>query len=315
VAFGLIRMIPGDPVLNLLGERGGSEEVIQEMRAAFGLDRSLPEQYGLFVLRAAQGDLGSSIMSRRPVLEEFTERFAATFELALVALFIAIGLGLPLGVIAATNRNGWLDYTVMTASLIGYSMPIFWWGLILIMFLSVQLGVLPVSGRISVEHDVSPWTGLMLIDVWWSTEPLAAFRSALHHLILPGFVLGTVPLATIARMTRSSLLEVLGDDYIRTAKAKGLSQSRVVVVHGLRNALIPVVTVIGLMVGALITGAVLTETIFSWPGLGRWMVQSVLQRDYPVIQGGLLLIASLVMTVNLVVDLLYLWVNPRLRGA
>lgn len=315
ISFALIRMIPGDPVLLMIGERGASPEVLAEMRAAYGLDKSLPVQYGVFVGNALKGDLGTSITSSRPVMEEFTERFTATLELGVVALILAIVIGLPLGVLAAVKRNSLFDYSLMTTSLIGYSMPIFWWGLILILIFSVQLGWTPVAGRMDVMFDVPHWTGFYLIDVWKSSEAWPAFKSAVSHLILPSIALGTIPLATIARMTRSSMLEVLGEDYMRTARAKGLSRTRVIFLHGLRNALVPVITVIGLMAGTIVTGAVLTETIFSWPGIGLWLVDSVRQRDYPVIQSGILLIATIIIVVNLVVDLAYAWANPRLRGS
>ncbi|HVK60911.1 MAG TPA: ABC transporter permease subunit [Bdellovibrionales bacterium] len=314
VAFALIRMIPGDPVLVLLGERGGSPEVVEQIRASYGLDKPIITQYLVFVGNALKGDFGNSITSGLPVMEEFTERFSATVELGFVALLLATLVGLPLGVLAAVRRNSIFDYSFMTASLIGYSMPIFWWGLILILFFSVQLGWTPVSGRIDVAFDIPRWSGFYLIDVWRSDDSWNAFRSSLAHLILPAIALGTIPLAVIARMTRSSMLEVLGEDYMRTAKAKGLNRARIIFIHGLRNALVPVITVIGLMAGTIVTGAVLTETIFSWPGIGRWLVDSVLQRDYPVIQSGILLIATIVIVVNLVVDLAYAWANPRLRG-
>jgi dipeptide transport system permease protein len=215
-------------------------------------------------------------------------------------------------VLAAVKRNTVADYAVMGISLTGYSMPIFWWALLLILFFSVQLGWTPVSGRISVEFDVPATTGFLLLDAWRSGEP-GALRSAISHLILPSVALGTIPLAVIARMTRSSMLEVLREDYVRTARAKGLSRLRVIVVHALRNALIPVITVIGLQVGLLLSGAILTETIFSWPGVGNWLVHGVLSRDYPVVQGGILLIATIVITVNLIVDLAYGIVNPRIH--
>ncbi len=314
VAFGLIRMIPGDPVVLMIGERGASPEVVEEMKANYGLDKPLVTQYGLFVGNALRGDLGTSIISNRPVAEEFRERFSATLELGVTALLLAILFGIPLGVIAAVKRNSIFDYSLMTTSLVGYSMPIFWWGLILILVFSVQLGWTPVSGRIDVAYDIPAWTGFYLIDVWRSDEAWAAFRSSLSHLVLPSIALGTIPLAVIARMTRSSMLEVLGEDYMRTARAKGLSRARIIFVHGLRNALVPVITVIGLMAGTIVTGAVLTETIFSWPGIGRWLVESVLARDYPVIQSGLLILATLVIGVNFTVDLAYAWANPRLRG-
>ncbi|MEK7355004.1 MAG: ABC transporter permease [Bdellovibrionota bacterium] len=314
VAFGLIRMIPGDPVVLMIGERGASPEVVEEMKANYGLDKPLVTQYGLFVGNALRGDLGTSIISNRPVAEEFRERFSATLELGVTALLLAILFGIPLGVIAAVKRNSIFDYSLMTTSLVGYSMPIFWWGLILILVFSVQLGWTPVSGRIDVAYDIPAWTGFYLIDVWRSDEAWAAFRSSLSHQVLPSIALGTIPLAVIARMTRSSMLEVLGEDYMRTARAKGLSRARIIFVHGLRNALVPVITVIGLMAGTIVTGAVLTETIFSWPGIGRWLVESVLARDYPVIQSGLLILATLVIGVNFTVDLAYAWANPRLRG-
>lgn len=314
VAFALIRLIPGDPIVHLVGERGASPEVIASLRATYGLDQPLVVQYGRFVANAAQADFGKSITSSRPVIDEFLDRFTATLELGIVALFFAVLIGLPMGVIAAVKRNSFFDYTFMTASLVGYSMPIFWWGLVLILIFSVNLGLTPVAGRMDVAFDIAPWSGFMLIDSLRSPEGWVAWKSAFAHLILPAVALGTIPLAVIARMTRSSMLEVLGEDYMRTARAKGLGRSRIIFVHGLRNALVPVITVIGLMAGTLVTGAVLTETIFSWPGVGRWLVESVLSRDYPVIQSGILLISLIVIVVNFAVDLLYAWANPRLRG-
>lgn len=315
IAFSLIRIIPGDPILHLIGERGASPEVYAQMKAQFGLDKPLLTQYGLFVKNALSFDLGTSIISRRPVLQEFADRFPATLELSFVALVLAIFIGVPLGVLAAVKRNSVFDYSLMTTSLVGYSMPIFWWGLILILIFSVHLAWTPVSGRIDLAYDIPTWSGFLLVDVWKSGDGWLAFRSALSHLILPSVALGTIPLAIIARMTRSSMLEVLGEDYMRTARAKGLNRVRIIFIHGLRNALIPVITVIGLMAGSLVTGAVLTETIFSWPGIGRWLVESVLSRDYPVIQSGILMIALIVIVVNLIVDIAYAWANPRLRGA
>lgn len=245
-------------------------------------------------------------------MDEFLARFPATLELSVCAMAFALLLGLPAGVAAALKRGSWLDHTVMGTALTGYSMPIFWWGLLLIMLFSVTLGWTPVSGRIAVEYDIPYTTGFMLIDSLLSTDE-GAFQSAVTHLILPAVVLGTIPLAVVARMTRSSMLEVLREDYIRTARAKGLSPARVVLVHALRNALIPVVTVIGLQVGTLLAGAVLTETLFSWPGIGKWLIDAISRRDYPVVQGGILMIATLVILVNLLVDLLYGVLNPRIR--
>jgi dipeptide transport system permease protein len=223
-------------------------------------------------------------------------------------------VGLPAGVVAALRRNTAADYAVMGVSLTGYSMPIFWWALLLILLFSVQLGWTPVSGRIAVEFDVPAVTGFMLVDTLLAHD-LAAFRSALSHLVLPTIALGTIPLAVIARMTRSAMLEVLREEYIRAARAKGLSFARVVIVHALRNALVPVITVIGLQVGLLLSGAILTETIFSWPGIGNWLIHGVQSRDYPVVQGGILLVATIVIAVNLAVDLAYGVVNPRIRHA
>jgi dipeptide transport system permease protein len=230
----------------------------------------------------------------------------------LVLAGIGIAIGLPAGVFAARRRGTVVDHGVMGTALTGYSMPIFWCGLFLIMVFSSNLGWTPVSGRLAVEYEIPRVTGFMLIDTLLSGEE-GAFRSAASHLILPAIVLGTIPLAVIARMTRSSMLEVLREDYIRTARAKGLSPARVIVVHALRNALIPVVTVIGLQIGTLLAGAVLTETLFSWPGIGKWLIDAIGRRDYPVVQGGILLIATLVIVVNLVVDLLYGVLNPRIR--
>jgi dipeptide transport system permease protein len=232
----------------------------------------------------------------------------------MAAILFATLIGLPLGVVAAVKRGTGFDHTVMGLSLVGYSMPIFWWALLLILLFSVKLGWLPVSGRIAVEYWVEPVTGFLLLDTLL-THDFEAFRSALRHLLLPALVLGTIPLAVIARMTRSAMLEVIREDYIRVARAKGLPPWRIITVHALRNALIPVVTVIGLQVGVLLAGAILTETIFAWPGVGKWLIDAVQRRDYPAVQGGILLIAGIVMLVNLLVDLLYGLINPRIRHA
>lgn len=314
LAFALVHAIPGDPVEVLMGERGLDPATHAAALHQLGLDQPLHIQYLRYVAHALHGDLGRSIVSGDSVLHEFFSRFPATLELLLCALVFAIVLGLPAGIAAAMRRGKALDHGVMGVALAGYSMPIFWWGLLLIMLFSVQLGWTPVSGRIDVAYDVPAVTGFMLVDSLLSGEP-GAFASALSHLVLPAIVLGTIPLAVIARMTRSAMLEVLREDYIRTARAKGLSPLRVIVVHALRNALIPVITVIGLQVGTLLAGAVLTETLFSWPGIGKWLIDAIGRRDYPVVQGGILLIATLVIVVNLLVDMLYGVVNPRIRYA
>ncbi len=312
LAFFLIRLVPGDPIETMAGERGMDPARHEMLRKAYGFDQPVLVQYGIYVSRLLHGDLGKSIITSESVLSEFASLFPATIELAICAILFALILGLPAGILAAVRRNSIFDHGVMGVSLTGYSMPIFWWGLLLILLFSVQLGWTPVSGRISVQYYVEPVTGFLLIDSLLSDDK-GAFRSALSHLILPTIVLGTVPLAVIARMTRSAMLEVLGEDYIRTARAKGLSPLRVIAVHALRNALIPVVTVIGLQVGVLFTGAILTETIFSWPGVGKWLIEAINRRDYPVLQGGTLLIGAVVMTVNLIVDLTYGLINPRIR--
>jgi dipeptide transport system permease protein len=314
LAFFLIRLVPGDPIETMAGERGIDPARHAALRHAYGFDRPLYVQYGVYLERLLRGDLGRSISTSEPVVSEFATLFPATVELAIAAILFALALGIPAGIVAAVRRNSILDQGVMGISLTGYSMPIFWWGLLLILLFSVKLGWTPVSGRIAVQYYVEPVTGFLLVDSLLSDEK-GAFGSALAHLVLPMIVLGTVPLAVIARMTRSAMLEVLGEDYIRTARAKGVSPLRVVAVHALRNALIPVITVIGLQVGVLFTGAILTETIFSWPGVGKWMIEAIGRRDYPVLQGGILLIGVVVMAVNLTVDLAYGLINPRVRHA
>jgi dipeptide transport system permease protein len=315
LSFFLIRLVPGDAIEVRVGERGISPERLAILRQDMGLDRPMIVQFGDYVLDVLQGDLGKSIVTQKPVLSEFAALFPATVELSVAAILFAVLIGLPLGIIAAIKRGRWPDHVVMATSLGGYSMPIFWWGLLLILLFSVTLGWTPVSGRLSAMYYVEPTTGFLLIDSLFFSDEKGAFASALRYMILPTIVLGTVPLAVIARMTRSSMLEVLSEDYIRTARAKGLSPLRVVSLHALRNALIPVVTVVGLQVGTLLGGAILTETIFSWPGIGKWLIESINRRDYPVLQGGVLLVACLVMAVNLTVDLLYGVLNPRIRHA
>ena len=332
-AFLFVRLLPGDPVTILTGERGVSAERKAELMAQLGLDQPLIVQYGYYLKNVLSGDFGQSIATHQSVIEEFFSRLPATLELALAAILIAVLLGVPAGIIAAIKRGRWPDHVVMGVALTGYSMPIFWWGLLLIMLFSTTLGWTPVSGRIDlIKYYFEADTNFMLIDAWRS-EQAGAFGSVVHHLILPAIVLSTIPMAVIARQTRSAMLEVLGEDYIRTAYAKGLSPTRVIMakqsdnrllmpglsptrvimVHALRNALITVVTVIGLQVGSLMAGAVLTETIFAWPGIGKWMIEAIARRDYPAVQGGLLFIAVAVMLVNLLVDVLYGWINPRVR--
>ncbi len=317
VAFALIRLIPGDPIEVMVGERRLDPAAHAALMQQLGLDQPLHVQYLRYLGGLLQGDLGNSLVTREPVALEFAALFPATIELALAALLLALAVGLPLGMAAALKRGSWFDQAVMALATVGNSMPVFWWGLILIMFFSVGLEWTPVSGRVGIEYDVNPVTGFMLLDsalASWRGEEPGAFVSALLHLALPAVVLGTIPMAVVARMTRSALLEVLREDYMRTARAKGLPPWRVVLVHGLRNALIPVVTVLGLQVGSLLGGAVLTETIFSWPGIGKWLIDAIARRDYPVVQAGILVSALIFIGVNLLVDLLYGVVNPRMRG-
>ncbi len=313
LGFILVHAVPGDPIEVRTGEHGISPERLAYFRHELGLDQPLWKQFADYEWQLLHGDLGHSLVTQASVWSEFTTFFPATVELGICAMLFALLLGLPLGVIAAVRRGSPLDYGLIGISVTGASMPIFWWGLMAILVFSVALGWTPVSGRIDELYYVEPHTGFLLIDSLFYSDEKGAFVSAVRHLILPTIVLGTIPLATIARMTRSAMLEVLGEDYVRTARAKGLSPGRVVVVHALRNALIPVVTVLGLQVGSLLGGAILTETVFSWPGVGHWLVESVQRRDYNVLQGGTLLVAILVMLVNLGVDVLYGVLNPRLR--
>jgi dipeptide transport system permease protein len=313
ISFAFIRVLPGDPIIVMAGERGMTQERYDQLTRQFGFDQPLVVQFWNYLTGVLQGDLGQSFVTRRPVWDEFFALFPATLELSLCAIIFAVFIGLPSGVIAAVNRGKFFDRLLMSTALVGYSMPIFWWALLMIIVFSGNLGWTPVSGRIDLIYFFEPVTGFMLIDSLLSGQD-GAFRSAVRHLILPTIVLGTIPLAVIARQTRSAMLEVLSEDYIRTARAKGLSPFRINSLHALRNALIPVVTVIGLSVGTLLAGAILTETIFSWPGVGKWMVDSIYRRDYPVVQGGLLLIAVMVMAVNLTVDVLYGLINPKIRS-
>jgi dipeptide transport system permease protein len=311
-AFGFVRLLPGDPILALAGEHGVSAARYELLKVQFGFDRPIWEQYFKYIGDILHGDFGISIETHRPVIQEFLTLFPATVELSLCAIIFAIVLGIPAGIFAATRRGTVIDQGLMGTALIGYSMPIFWWGLLLIILFSGYLHWTPISGRIDVRYFIRPTTGLMLIDSLLSGQK-GAFQSVVSHLILPTIVLGTIPLAVIARQTRSAMLEVMGEDYVRTARAKGLSLRRVIGLHALRNALIPVVTTIGLQVGVLLAGAILTETIFAWPGIGKWLVEAIFKRDYVVVQSSLLLVALVVMGVNLIVDLLYAVINPRIR--
>ncbi|RYB04135.1 ABC transporter permease subunit [Lichenibacterium ramalinae] len=312
LVFVAIRLVPGDPVEVRVGEHGISPERLALLRHELGLDQPVWKQFLDYLWQLGHGDFGRSLSTSNSVLGEFFTLFPATLELAAAGMLLAVVLGIPMGVVAAVKRGSIFDQGLMGLSVAGYSMPIFWWGLLLIMLVAERWGLAPVSGRLDfVRFDYDTPTGFMLIDSLLSGED-GAFVDALRHLMLPAIVLGTIPLAVIARMTRSSMLEVLSEDYVRTARAKGLSPFRVVGLHALRNALIPVVTVIGLMTGTLLAGAVLTETIFSWPGVGKWLIDAISRRDYPALEGGIILISALVILVNLVVDLVYGVINPRI---
>ena len=313
LVFVAIRLVPGDPVEVRVGEHGISPERLATLRHELGLDQPVWRQFLDYLWQLAHGDFGASLSTSNSVMGEFLTLFPATLELSVAAMLLAIVIGLPMGVVAAVKRGSAFDQGLMGLSVAGYSMPIFWWGLLLIMLVAERWHLAPVSGRLDlIRFDYDTPTGFMLIDSVLSGEP-GAFGDALRHLMLPAIVLGTIPLAVIARMTRSAMLEVLSEDYVRTARAKGLTPFRVVGLHALRNALIPVVTVIGLMIGTLLAGAVLTETIFSWPGIGKWLIDAISRRDYPALQGGIILISAIVILVNLAVDLVYGLINPRIR--
>ncbi len=310
IVFLMLRITPGDPAELLLGERA-TEQALQEIREHLGLNEPLHVQYGMFLKRLMRGDLGETIWSRQKVWIEVKERFPATIELSIVALFISCFFGIIFGIISATRQYSVFDYLSMLGALIGVSMPIFWLGLVFMLIFSLHLGWLPLSGRLSVGVDLEIITNFYILDAVL-TNNWTALKDAVWHIIMPAVTLSTIPMAIVARMTRSSMLEVLRQDYIKTAKAKGLSRFVVTFKHALRNALIPVVTTIGLQFGVALGGAILTETIFAWPGVGKWMFDAVMKRDYMVIQGGTLFIAALFVVINLVVDMLYAVINPRI---
>src|SRR5216117_3471541 len=311
LVFSFIHLIPGDPAVTMLGERATPEKVA-EVRVRLGLDRPLWQQYGIYVGKVVRGDLGVSIVRGDPVLTDLLRRFPATVELATAAIVLAIALGIPIGVASAVWRNSIVDSLARLWALTGVSMPIFWLGLMLAWFFGVKLRVLPTGFRLDTGTTFAPWTNFVILDATLQGNwPVLA--DALRHLVLPALALATIPLAIIARMTRASILEVLSREYIRTAEAKGLPQGAVVLRHALRNALLPVLTVIGLQVGHLLAGAILTETIFSWPGIGLWVYESIESRDYAIVQGASLFIAVIFVTVNLITDLLYAAVDPRIK--
>lgn len=311
IVFMMIHLIPGDPARTMLGERA-SEDQVQALRDSMGLNEPLHEQYIGWVGDLLQGDLGTTLRGNLSIADQFSNRFPATLELALTALIIAVFLGVPIGVISAVRRNSWIDTLSMTGALLGVSIPIFVLGLVLMYIFGVQLGWFNFVGRISATVDLDKITGLLLIDTVIAGR-WDLFNEALNHLVLPAITLMTIPLSIIARITRSTMLEVLNQDYIRTARAKGLREQVVIMRHALRNAMLPVLTIIGLQLGALMSGAVLTETIFSWPGIGKWLYDSILNREYPIVQSMTLVIALIYVGANLIVDVLYTVFDPRVR--
>jgi peptide/nickel transport system permease protein len=311
LVFSFVHLIPGDPAVTMLGERATPQKVA-EVRARLGLDRPIHEQYLLYIGKAIRGDLGVSIVRGDPVFTDILHRFPATVELAAAAIVIAILFGIPIGIVSAVWRKSLIDSLSRVLALTGVSMPIFWLGVMLAWVFAVELHWLPTGARLDSAADYEPMTHFVLIDAVLQRN-WAMIPDALRHLVLPAVALATIPLAVIARMMRASMLEVLSRDYIRTADAKGLSRAAVVLRHGLRNALLPVLTVVGLQVGSLLAGAILTETIFSWPGIGRWVYESIESRDYPIVQGASLFIGVVVVVVNLLTDLLYAAVDPRIK--
>jgi peptide/nickel transport system permease protein len=310
VIFLMLAITPGDPAELLLGERA-TQESLDAMREYLGLKEPLYVQYGLFLKRVVKFDLGETIWSREKVSKEIMERFPATIELAVAAMVISTFFGVLLGIISATKQYSWFDYASMVGSLMGVSMPVFWLALVLMLLFSLTLGWFPMSGRLGVETEIATLTNFYILDAIL-TGNWEGLKDALLHLALPAVALSTIPLAIVARMTRSSMLEVLRQDYIKTARAKGLSETKIVMKHALRNGLIPVITVVGLQFGILMGGAILTETVFAWPGVGKWLYDGVVKRDYMVIQGGTLLVATTFVLVNLAVDVLYAVINPRI---
>jgi peptide/nickel transport system permease protein len=310
LAYSMLLMT-GDPTAALAGEHA-TPEMRAALRERLGLDDPLPIQYGRFLMRLAEGDLGTSVMTRSPVASELKLFFPATIELAVSAIILAILVGIPLGMLAGYYHNTFIDLGTTFGALVGVSMPIFWLGLMLLWVFGLRLGWFPTTGRIGSGVELERITNFYVIDSLL-TGNVRALLSALHHLALPAFALATIPTAFIARITRSAMLEVLGEDYIRTARAKGLRERLVVSRHALKNAMLPVVTVIGLQIGLLLAGAILTETIFAWPGMGRWIVNAIVARNFPVVQTGVLVFALIFVAVNLVVDISYAWFNPRIR--
>ncbi|MDQ3710044.1 MAG: ABC transporter permease [Actinomycetota bacterium] len=311
LVFAYVRALPGGPAIALLGERA-TQESVEAINRELGLDQPIFVQYLRYAGNLIQGDFGSSVLSRRPVTEELLERFPATVELGFAAILFAVLAGVPLGFIAAKRYQGVLDNASLVASLIGISFPVFFLALIMKYIFAVRLGWLPSIGRLDITRSLEHPTNFYLLDAVIVGD-WAAFIDVVKHLLMPAIALGTIPLAIIARITRAATLDVLSEDYVRTARAKGLTTAVIDRRHILKNSLLPVVTVIGLQTGLLLTGAILTETVFAWPGVGTWMLNAINNRDYAVLQGGIVFFAFLVVVVNLLVDVSYAFLNPRIR--
>jgi peptide/nickel transport system permease protein len=315
LVFFLRFLAPGDPARLMLGERA-TPEAVKVLRVDWGLDRPKLDQYLIYMGKVLRLDLGRSYKTGDPVAREILTRFPATVELSVVSIVIAAILGILAGVVAATRRNTIADFVAMVGSLLGVSMPVFWLGLVLIIVFAVRLNLFPTGGRLDERMLMEPITGFYVLDGFiriFKEHDFSYFFSALKHIVLPSLALATLPLAVIARVTRSAMLEVLGQDYIRTARAKGLTERTVIWSHAFRNALLPVITIIGIEFGYNMAGAVLTETIFAWPGLGNWLYNAVLSRDYLAVQGGVAFVSVAFILINLLVDVIYAYVNPRIR--
>jgi peptide/nickel transport system permease protein len=310
--FSFVRAIPGDPVQTLLGEEEATEEQYEQLRAELGLDKPLYMQYLQWLARMSQGEFGTSIHSREPVLSEVITKLKATMELAVVAVIFGSIFGVIAGTLSAVKKNSIFDNTAMISALAGISMPVFWMGLLLIIAFSVKLDWLPISGIMSHDVSVEQVTGFLLLDALLTGNG-KAFVDITSHLILPAVTLGVGPAALTARTTRASMLEVINEDYIKAGLARGLPYFEVLRKHAFRNALIPVVTVIGLQIGVYLGGSIVTETVFSWPGLGRHVVNAIYDRDYPVVQGAVCIYAIIIVMVNLIVDLIYSYLDPKVR--
>jgi peptide/nickel transport system permease protein len=311
LVFLWIRALPAGPAQSLLGERA-TPETIAQIERQYGLDKPLHIQYLRYLETLTQGDLGTTIRSRRPVTDELRERFPATIELTVAALLFAVLLGIPLGFVAAKRYGTWIDHSSLVLSLVGISIPVFFLAILLKYVFAVELGLLPTVGRISVLIDIDHPTNFYTLDALIAGD-LGAFWDVLKHLMLPAIALGSIPLAIIARITRAAVLDVQNEDYVRTARAKGLAPRIVDFRHIFRNALLPITTIIGLQTGLLLSGAVLTETVFAYPGMGTWLVEAIRQRDFPILQGGILFVSLVFVLVNLLVDVSYAVINPRIR--